>query len=141
MALRVKWKPTGSAQVDKLGKQFVSQVAVFARGGSYQKRLEKFGQYRRFLIFVAERFGPAGPHNIQPRHIAAYLHHRRQMVVEKTILDDLSVIRWWHRQIPWYRYEVPDNATLFELEARLNDKEFCAEIKNRYRTRNSRRGL
>jgi hypothetical protein len=142
MALRVEWKPTGDERTDNLGEQFVNRVGVFARGGPYRRRQEKFDQYRRFLVFVGGRFGSVELRNIQPRHIAAYIHHRRRATIkERTILKELAVIRWWHRQIPWHRYEIPDNATLFELEARLDDKEFCAEIKNRCRVRRRRRNF
>lgn len=140
VALRVKWKPTGNAALDRLGEQFVERVAKFARGGSVQGRLEKFRRYKRFLAFVAERFGPEDIRNIQPRHVAAYIRHRRQEGIgEKTILNELAVIRWWHRQIPQRRYEMSDNATLFELEERLYDKTFCEKVKRRCRVKQGRR--
>ncbi|MBO8128049.1 MAG: hypothetical protein H0Z39_02455 [Peptococcaceae bacterium] len=142
VALQIEWKPTGDTTLDRLGGQFVDRVAKFARGGSVQGRLEKFRRYRRFLVFVAERFGPEDLRNIQPRHIAAYIRQRRQDGIgKKAILNELAVIRWWHRQIPWRRYEMPDNTVLFELEEKLDEKAFCEEVKRRYRVRRGRRGV
>jgi site-specific recombinase XerD len=113
-------------------EQFVERVARFARGGLIETRRANFRQYRLFIFFLAERFAPEDIRNIQPRHVAAYISFRRTAgMSEKTILNDLSVIRWWHRRIPWGKYVIPDNAALFELEEKLDDKEFCAEIKGR----------
>ncbi|HHW44649.1 MAG TPA: hypothetical protein GXX25_12770 [Desulfotomaculum sp.] len=136
--LRVSWEKTGHPALDRLGRQFIS-VAKLARGGSYARRQVKFKMYLKFLGFLAERFGPEDIRNIQPRHVAAFIKHlREQGRSYKTILDYLSVIRWWHKRIPWHKYELPENKTLFELEARLDDKRFCEEIKNSYKRKRGR---
>jgi site-specific recombinase XerD len=134
MALRVDWETTGDPVLDRLGRQFVEQVACHARGGSYARRQVKYNTYLNFLNFLAERFGPEDIRNVQPRHVASFIRYLRdQERSEKRMLDYLSIIRWWHQRIPWRKYEIPENKALFELEARLDDKKYCEEIKNRYR--------
>ncbi|MEW8958719.1 MAG: phage integrase N-terminal domain-containing protein [Moorella sp. (in: firmicutes)] len=138
--MQVKWKPTGNENFDRLMGQFVDRIARFARGGSVESRKVKIRRYRLFLEFLAARFAPQDIRNIQPRHVAAYIAHRRQAgVQEKTILAELSIIRWWHNQIPWRKYEMPDNKTLFELEEKLDDKTFSEEVRYRYKITHSRR--
>ncbi|WP_080996760.1 phage integrase N-terminal domain-containing protein [Neomoorella thermoacetica] len=138
--LRIQWKPTGNEAYDRLLGQFVERVARYARGGSIQTRVRKYERYRAFLRFLAAQFGPQDIRNIQPRHVAAYIAHRRRAgVQEKTILAELSIIRWWHNQIPWRKYEMPDNKTLFELEERLDDKTFSEEVRYRYKITHTRR--
>ncbi|WP_072868166.1 phage integrase N-terminal domain-containing protein [Desulfofundulus thermosubterraneus] len=140
--LRVSWENTGNPILDRLGRQFVERVARYARGGSYEKRLERFRKYVKFLCFLAERFAPEDIRNIQPRHVAAFARHlKEQGRSGRTILYYFSIIRWWHRQIPWRKYEMPENKVLLELEARLDDKRFCEEIKNNCRRKKFRRGI
>ncbi|RKO65743.1 site-specific integrase [Desulfofundulus salinus] len=140
--LRVSWENTGDPVLDRLGRQFVERVARYARGGSYERRMEWYRAYIRFTYFLAERFGPEDIRNIQPRHVAAFIRYLKQLGrSEKTVLHYLSIIRWWHQQIPWRKYELPENNILLELEARLDDKRFCEEIKNNCRRKKLRRGI
>ena len=139
--LRIDWKETGRPALDRLGRQFVS-VAKSARGGSYARRQVKYNTYLIFLTFLAERFGPEDLRNIQPRHVAAFIRHLcDQGRSDKRKLDYLSIIRWWHERIPWRKYEMPENKIIFELEARLDDKEYCESIKYRYRRKGLRGGV
>lgn len=138
--LRVSWKNTGNTNLDRLGQQFVNRVARYAGGGSYEKRMEWYRKYIKFLQFLAERFGPEDIRNIQPRHVAAFSKYLKGLGrSERTVLRYYSIIRWWHRQIPWRKYEVPENKVLLELEARFDDKTFCQKIKNNYRRKRSGR--
>lgn len=141
MALAVEFKPTGDARVDRLLEQFVLRLARFARGGRYTGRMDKFKRYKKFLMFVGERYGVQDIRGIQPRHVAAYIRYRREMGIgDKAISNDVSVIRYWHGQIPWRRYDLPENRVLFELEARLDDKTFREEIREKcYRNVRKRR--
>ncbi|MBE0435844.1 MAG: hypothetical protein IBX56_08580 [Methylomicrobium sp.] len=141
--LRVSWEPTGDPVFDHLGQQFVSRVARYARGGSYERRMEWYRKYVKFLRFLATRFGLEDICNIQPRHVAVFASHFREIGrSEQTILRYFSIIRWWHGRIPWHKYEMPGNKSLFELEARLDDQKFCEEFKNKHRRkRERRRGL
>lgn len=142
MALRVSWEPTGDPVLDRLGQRFVERVACNARGGSYARRQVKFKMYVNFLEFLAEHFGPDDLRNIQPRHVAAFIRHLRDQGRSwDRILAYLSVIRWWHEQIYWRKYELPENKILFELEANIDDKEFCAAIKDRSRRKKLRRAV
>jgi hypothetical protein len=137
--LRVDWNATDNPILDRLGRQFVEGVACYARGGSYEHRMEWYRKYMKFLRFLAERFGPEDICNIQPRHVAAFAKHCRELgLSENTILRYFSIIRWWNSRIPWHKYELPENKMLFELEARLDDKKYCEEIKNRCRRKGSR---
>jgi site-specific recombinase XerC len=137
--LRVSWENTGNPILDRLGRQFVDRVARYARGGSFEKRIEWYRKYIKFLHFLAERFGPEDIRNIQPRHVAAFSKYLKELGrSERTVLRYYSVIRWWHRQIPWRKYEMPENKVLLELEARLDDKRFCEKIKNSYRRKRGR---
>jgi site-specific recombinase XerC len=128
--------------VDRLGEQFVERVARYARGGSYERRMEKYRKYLKFLIFVGQRFGPEDIRNIQPYHVAAFARHLRVAGrSETTIVICFSIIRWWHGRIPWRKYDIPENGILKELEVRLDDKEYRDEIKNRYRAEEPGRRL
>jgi hypothetical protein len=142
MALRVSWEPTGDPVLDRLGRQFVERVACSARGGSYARRQVKYNTYLNFLEFLAEQFGPEDIRTIQPRHVAAFVKYLRNKGRSRDrILAYLSIIRWWHEQIYWRKYELPENKIIFELEARLDDKEYCEEIKNRCRRKKLRWGV
>ena len=142
MALRVSWEPTGDPVLDRLGQQFVERVACHARGGSYARRQVKFNTYLNFLAFLAKQFGPEDIRNIQPRHVAAFIRYLRSKGRSRDrILAYLSIIRWWHGQIPWRKYDLPENRIIFELEARLDDKEYCESIKNRFRRKKLRGGV
>jgi len=137
--LRIAWKPTGNRALDRLGQQFVDRVARFARGGSVRARYRKVAEFKRFLEFLADHFPINDIANIQPRHVAVYIAHRRASGVgEKTILNELATIRWWHCRIPWRKYDLPPNSVLFELEVRLRERQFAEEIKRRYRIRRRR---
>ncbi len=139
--LRIDWKETGRPALDRLGRQFVS-VAKSARGGSYTRRQVKYNTYLIFLTFLGGRFGPEDLRNIQPRHVAAFIKYLRdQGRSGQRMLDYLSIIRWWHERISWRKYELPENRIIFELEARLDDKEYCVSIKNRYRRKGLRGGI
>ncbi len=140
--LSVSWEPTGDPVLDRLGRQFVERVVCHARGGSYERRMEWYRKYTKFLRFLAERFGPEDICNIQPRHVAAFARHCRKLgLSENTILRYFSIIRWWQVRIPWRKYELPENRALFELEAKLDDKKYCEAIKNKYRRKGSRGGV
>jgi site-specific recombinase XerC len=140
--LRISWERTGDEVVDRLGGQFVERAARYARGGSYERRMEKYNRYIKFLVFLGGRFGPEDIRNIQPYHVAMFIRHLRDVGrSENTIARYIAVIRWWHDKIPLHRYNLPENAILKELEARLDDKAYREEIKNRCRVKRHGRRL
>lgn len=128
------WKKTDNPVYNRLMEQFVERVAKYSRGGSYEARRIKLNKFKQFIIFISQCYTTEDLRNIQPKHIAAYAKHRRsEGMAEITILSDLSVIRWWINQIPWRRFDMPENERIFELEARLHEKSFVTEIKEKYR--------
>lgn len=132
--MQCNWKETKNQAFNRLMNQFTEMVGRKARGGKLDTRITRFRKYKVFLTYVCDDFAPEDIKNIKPTHIAAFVQKRRsEGVKDITIVADLSVIRWWHEQIPWRKYEMPENSQIFLLEDRLNDKQFCEEFKNKYR--------
>lgn len=127
------WAETDNPDFNRLMNQFVERVGRNARGGKIEARKGKYLRYKVFLEFISERFAPDDIKNIQPKHVASFVRHRRaQGWKESTILKDLAVIRWWHVQILWRKFEIPENSQIFILEERLDEKSICEEFKKRY---------
>ena len=139
--MKCSWREKDDPVYNQLMKEFIEKVATYARGGSNESRREKLRKYKGFLSFVASKYAPEGIKNIQPKHVAAFVRYRREQgISESTIMSELSIIRWWQGQIPWRKFEIPDNNEIFELEVRLNEREYVAEIKEKYRRLKRRRG-
>ena len=111
-------------QIDTPGKaEIVEQLNVIARmsnRGSVQARQEYYFKFRHFLFFAAEEFGLNNIRLIEPRHVSLFL--LKQVSNGKSlnsVLVYITAIRFWHKQIPGRRYDIPKNK---ELIAGVNEK-------------------
>lgn len=109
--------------------------------GSFKTR-ERYGKaFVRFMVFAAEEYGLQKLANISEKHITAYVQFmQRKGLSASTIKTDLAAIRFFHDQMPYTRYTLPDNTVLL-LEQRTfggvdrtwNKREFdlmCAKAIN-----------
>ena len=136
-----EWQENDNQVYNRLMGQFVNHVAKYSKGGSYEARRMKFNKFKTFIAFLSNHYTTEDIRNIQPKHIAAFIRYRRNGgYATITMLSDLSVIRWWFNQIPWKRFDMPDNSEIFKLEERLNERAYVTEIKEKYRRLKSRRG-
>lgn len=136
-----EWQECDNPVYNRLMGQFVNHVAKYSKGGSYETRRGKFNRFKSFINFLSNHYTTEDIRNIQPKHIASFVRYRRNGgYAEITIVSDLSVIRWWLNQMPWRRFDMPENSQIFELEGRLNERAYVAEIKEKYRCPKRRRG-
>lgn len=115
----IKW--TGDKQVDRL----LGQLEYLCRSshvGWSKSRKVRFHQFKAFLKFAAGRSGLKNIREIKPSDVKEYvLWRQRQGIREKTILAELSTIRFWHKQIPLRKYNLPPNSVLLG-EDELRDR-------------------
>lgn len=86
--------------------------------GSFKTR-ERYGKaFQRFMVFLAEEYALQKLANISEKHILAYVQRMQDKGLSaSTIKTDLAAIRFFHDQMPYTRYQLPDNAKLL-LEKR-----------------------
>jgi len=110
--VKVRTRYTNNKKIDKLLRQ-LDDLYRFSHAGWSKTRKFRFHQFKVFLKFVAVRFEPSDIRNIKPSHVKSFVQWRRENKIrESTILSDLSTIRFWHRQIPLRRYDIPPNSVL-----------------------------
>jgi len=106
--MKYKWQPTGVGVIDNLGLQ-LAKIMRGANQGSIQTRWRYVEAGERFLKFVGPRFGLKKLQNIQDKHLEAYAKHLKSIgKADKYIKNELSAIRYIHRQVPQARYELMD---------------------------------
>lgn len=86
--------------------------------GSYKTR-ERYGKaFKRFMVFLADKYRMQKLANISPKHIAAYVSYMQERNLSaSTIKTELAAIRFFHDSMPYTRYELPTNDEL-DLERR-----------------------
>ncbi|AGL00964.1 hypothetical protein [Desulfoscipio gibsoniae] len=100
---------TGNDKVDKLIKQLES-IFHSSNAGWKKSRRVRFHQFKLFLKFVGTKFKLDDIGFIRPTQVRAFVEWRREnRIRENTILTDISTIRFWHKQIPLRRYNLPSN--------------------------------
>lgn len=115
MAMKYKWTPTGVGVIDNLGAQF-GKIMRGANQGSIQTRWRYVEAGERFLKYIGPEFGLKKLQNIQDKHLEAYAKHLKNLGrVDKYIKNELSGIRYLHRQIPQARYELMDGTKANKL--------------------------
>jgi integrase len=98
-----------AAQLDRVFGEAVKQTG----GGMSKKSHFRYrDSMKGFLWFCADRFRLKKIANIGEKHLRAYVGHRRaEGTAEKTIKEDLSAIRFFHR-FSGSENELPDNQAL-----------------------------
>ncbi|OPX85572.1 MAG: site-specific tyrosine recombinase XerD [Pelotomaculum sp. PtaB.Bin117] len=97
--------------VDNLGAQ-LEKVIRGASQGSIETKYRYIAAANRFIGFVGVHFKLKKLQNIQDKHIEAYAAHMKSRgCSDKYVKNDLSGIRYLHRQIPQARYSLKDSKT------------------------------
>src|SRR5690554_5933839 len=97
---------------DKVNNLFKQLEIIFhsSNAGWKNSRRVRFHQFKLFLKFVGTKFRLDDIRFIRPTHVRAFVEWRRENKIrENTILTDISTIRFWHKQIPLRRYNMPPN--------------------------------
>ena len=86
--------------------------------GSYKTR-ERYGKaFKRFMVFLSDKYHLQKLANISPKHIFAYVEYMQDRELSaSTIKTELAAIRFFHDSMPYTRYELPTNDEL-DLERR-----------------------
>ena len=81
--------------------------------GSFKTR-ERYGKaFKRFMVFLANKYHLQKLANISPKHIYSYLEYMQNKgLSESTIKTELAAIRFFHDSMPYTRYELPTNDEL-----------------------------
>jgi len=104
--VRYTWKETGIGKIDNLGRQF-AKVMQGANQGSISTRHRYADAGARFIKFAAERFNLQKIQNIQDKHLESYTKELQERgKSHKYIKNELSAIRYIHRQTPQAKYEL-----------------------------------
>ncbi|WP_066638396.1 phage integrase N-terminal domain-containing protein [Desulfolucanica intricata] len=121
--MKANYREVENTLANALTKQ-IATVARSSRTGWVKSRRIRFHQIKPFLRFIAEKFMVRDIRNIQPKHVQAYIRHRRELgIKDVTVLSDISTIRFWHKQIPRRGYIIPSNRFLLGDEI-LNGEKF-----------------
>lgn len=109
MSIRYKFKQTGIGVIDNLGVQ-LQKVIRGANQGSLETRYRYVDAAERFIRFAGEKFRLQRLQNVQDKHIEVYVAHMKQRgCADKYIKNELSGIRYIHRQLPQARYELKES--------------------------------
>ncbi len=86
--------------------------------GSFKTR-ERYGKaFKRFMVFLAREYHLQKLANISPKHIYSYVWYmQRKGLSASTIKTELAAIRFFRDNMPYTRYELPNNDEL-NLEKR-----------------------
>ncbi len=86
--------------------------------GSFKTR-ERYGKaFKRFMVFISEKYKVQKLSNISEKHIEAYVSYMQDKGLSAaTIKTELAAIRFFHDNMPYTRYELPANDDL-DLEKR-----------------------
>lgn len=113
--MKYKWTSTGVGVIDNLGVQF-GKIMRGANQGSIQTRWRYAEVGERFIKFIGPEFGLKKLQNIQDKHLDAYAKHLKNLgKADKYVKNELSGIRYLHRQIPQTRYELMDGTKANKL--------------------------
>ena len=86
--------------------------------GSFKTR-ERYGKaFKRFMVFLADKYHMQKLANISQKHIIAYIDYMQERGLSaSTVKTELAAIRFFHDSMPYTRYELPENSEL-DLEKR-----------------------
>jgi hypothetical protein len=111
--------PIESDRQRTLINQF-DKIASRSNHGYVKTRRSHYFTYKRFLAFLADHSGVNDMRSVEPKHVSMFL--AQELVSGKpldNVLRSVSAIRFWYKQIPGRRYDIPKNG---ELIAGVNDK-------------------
>ena len=81
--------------------------------GSFKTRERYAKAFRRFMVFLANRYNLQKLSNISKKHIFAYVEYmQRKGLSASTIKTELAAIRFFHDNMPYTRSELPTNDEL-----------------------------
>jgi len=106
--IRYKYKRTGKGIIDNLGAQ-LEKVVKGSNQCSIATRYRYIEAGERFIRFAAENFRLKKLQNIQNKHIEAYVKFLKvKGRADKYIKNELSAVRYIHRQIPQTSHVLDD---------------------------------
>ncbi len=110
--------PIESERHRALVDQF-DQIASRSNHGYVKTRRSHYFTFKRFLAFLSDHSGVSDLGSIEPKHVSMFLAQELAGKQLDNVLRSLSAIRFWYKQIPGRRYDIPKNG---ELIAGVNNK-------------------
>ena len=84
-------------------------------------RQSHYYAYRRFLLFIGDKFRIADIRLVEPSHVAAFVRWELDNGKKpSSVLPVLSGIRFWHHHVIGRKFDIPENEVIMENE--LNEK-------------------
>ena len=81
--------------------------------GSYKTRERYAKAFKRFMVFLAEKYRLQKLSNISEKHILSYLEYmQKKGLAASTVKTELAAIRFFHDNMPYTRNELPSNKRL-----------------------------
>ena len=81
--------------------------------GSFKTRERYAKAFKRFMVFLAEKYHLQKLSNISEKHILSYLEcMQRKGLAASTVKTELAAIRFFHDNLPYTRNELPSNKRL-----------------------------
>ena len=95
------------------------QIASRSNHGYVKTRRSHYFTFKRFLAFLSDHSGVSDMRSIEPKHVSMFLVQELASKPLDSVLRSVSAIRFWYKQIPGRRFDIPKNG---ELIAGVNDK-------------------
>ena len=111
--------PIESDRQRTLINQF-DKIASRSNHGYVKTRRSHYFTFKRFLAFLSDHSGVSDMGSIEPKHVSMFLV--QELASGKpldNVLRSVSAIRFWYKQIPGRKYDIPKNG---ELIAGVNGK-------------------
>ena len=81
--------------------------------GSFKTRERYAKAFKRFMVFLAEKYHLQKLSNISEKHILSYLEYmQKKGLAASTVKTELAAIRFFHDNMPYTRNELPSNKRL-----------------------------
>ena len=81
--------------------------------GSFKTRERYAKAFKRFMVFLAEKYHLQKLSNISEKHILSYLEYmQKKGLAASTVKTELAAIRFFHDTMPYTRNELPTNERL-----------------------------
>ena len=81
--------------------------------GSFKTRERYAKAFKRFMVFLAEKYRLQKLSNISQKHILSYLEYmQKKGLAASTVKTELAAIRFFHDNMPYTRNELPTNERL-----------------------------
>jgi site-specific recombinase XerD len=110
--------PIESDRCRALIDQF-DKIASRSNHGYIKTRRSHYFTFKRFLAFLSDHSGVSDMRSIEPKHVSMFLAQESASKPLDSVLRSVSAIRFWYKQIPGRRYDIPKNG---ELIAGVDDK-------------------